>query len=262
LILSLTSETNAFPSTVKNRVLTQMPPDDFLALKPMLQSVAFKGRTILQEAHRPVEYFHFIEDGLVSQVAGTSNDCVETAMVGVFGYVGLALILGSPVASQRSIGSMPGTALRIQADDLSRVLASRPQIRTHLLRYLPALIAQNTQSVLCAARHEINQRLARWLLLASDRIEGDVLYITHELLSSSLGVRRASVTNALLQFESEGIVKKMRGAVHVIDRPGLESRACDCYTIVRDAYARTQVTHDAHADCAHAHEGEFVAGAA
>ncbi|ABD07191.1 cyclic nucleotide-binding domain (cNMP-BD) protein [Rhodopseudomonas palustris HaA2] len=259
---------NHCPSTVKNRVLAQLSPEDFQALKPMLRPVEFKGRAVLQEANRPVECIHFIEDGLVSHVSGSRTDYVETAMVGVFGYVGVPLVLGASVASQRSIVSMPGTALRIEAEDLARVIASRPQIREQLLRYVPALIAQNTQSVLCAARHEINQRLARWLLLANDRIQSDVLYITHELLAASLGVRRASITNALLQFETEGIVQKTRGAVRVIDRPGLENRACDCYHIVRDAYAWTQITHDGHDHakgsdaCSHGHDGGVIAGTA
>jgi CRP-like cAMP-binding protein len=262
----VSSEISTSPLPVKNRILAQLPPDDLLALQPMLRPIDFRGRTVLQEANRRVEYVHFIEDGLVSQVAGTRSDFVETAMVGVFGYVGVPLVLGNPIASQRSIASMPGSALRISAADLTTVLASRPHIREHLLRYVQALIAQNTQSVLCAARHEINQRLARWLLLANDRIQSDVLYITHELLAASLGVRRASITNALLQFEAEGLVQKTRGAVRVIDRPGLESRACDCYSVVRDAYAWTQESHDghSHAGCGHDHSGhaDIIAGTA
>lgn len=265
-VLIVSSDIQSSPITVKNRILAQLPPDDLLALQPMLRPVDFRGRAVLQEANRRVEYVHFIEQGLVSQVAGTRTDYVETAMVGVFGYVGVPVVLGSPIASQRSIASMPGTALRISATDLTAVLADRPHIREHLLRYVQALIAQNTQSVLCAARHEINQRLARWLLLANDRIQSDILHITHELLAASLGVRRASITNALLQFEAEGIVQKTRGAVRVVDRLGLESRACDCYSVVRDAYAWTQDTHDGHSHvgCSHGHGGQddIIAGTA
>lgn len=229
------------PSPVRNRVLSQLAPDDFEALKPLLRPVEFRGRAVLQEANRRVEYVHFIEDGLVSHLSGSRTDFVETAMVGYFGYVGVPLVLGADVSSQRSVVCMPGTALRIDADDLARVIADRPQIREEMLRYVPALIAQNTQSVLCAARHEINQRLARWLLLANDRIQSDVLYVTHELLAASMGVRRASITNALLQLEAEGVVEKRRGAVRIVDRPALENRTCDCYHIVRDAYDRTRV---------------------
>ncbi len=261
----MSSEIINAPIPVKNRVLAQLAPDDLLALQPMLRPVDFRGRAVLQEANRRVEYVHFIEQGLVSQIAGTRTDYVETAMVGVFGYVGVPVVLGNPIASQRAVASMPGTALRISTEDLTAVLAERPQIREHMLRYVQALIAQNTQSVLCAARHEINQRLARWLLLANDRVQSDVLYITHELLAASLGVRRASITNALLQFEAEGLVQKTRGAVRVTDRVGLEGRACDCYGVVRDAYAWTQAPQDGngHAGCDHGHShGEVIAGTA
>ncbi|PZA12196.1 Crp/Fnr family transcriptional regulator [Rhodopseudomonas palustris] len=238
----MANDLQASSSPVRNRVLTQLAPDDLEALKPLLRPVEFRGRAVLQEANRRVEYVHFIEDGLVSHLSGTRTDFVETAMVGYFGYVGVPLVLGAEVSSQRSVVCMPGTALRIEADDLARVMADRPQIREEMLRYVPALIAQNTQSVLCAAKHEINQRLARWLLLANDRIQSDVLYITHELLAASMGVRRASITNALLQLEADGVVEKRRGAVRIVDRPALENRTCDCYHVVRDAYDRSVVS--------------------
>jgi CRP-like cAMP-binding protein len=231
------------PLPIKNRVLAQLAPEDFQALEPLLQPVEFRGRAVLQEANRRVDYVHFIEHGLVSHLSGSRTDYVETAMVGRFGYLGEGLVLGADVSSQRSVVCMPGTALRVRAGDLSRLMSERPRIREQMLRYVPALIAQNTQSVLCAAKHEISQRLARWLLLANDRIQSDVLAITHELLAASLGVRRASITNALLQFEAEGVLQKRRGAVQVVDRPALESRACDCYHIVRDAYDRSSAPH-------------------
>ncbi|MDF3813084.1 MULTISPECIES: Crp/Fnr family transcriptional regulator [Rhodopseudomonas] len=205
-----------------------------------MKHVVLPGRAVLQDAGKRVDQVDFIEDGLVSHFSGSRAGFVETAIVGCFGYVGIAPVLGAPVASQRSIVSLPGSALRIAADDLTGVMQQRPQIRDEMLRYLQALIAQNSQSVLCAAKHEIHQRLARWLLLAKDRIQSDVLLVTHDLLASSMGVRRAGVTNALLQFEADGMLQKTRGALRVVDRPALERRACDCYQIVRDAYAWAQ----------------------
>ncbi|WP_022723414.1 Crp/Fnr family transcriptional regulator [Rhodopseudomonas sp. B29] len=245
---------------IRNRILADLSADDFATLEPLLRRIDFRGRTVLQEANRPVEYVHFIEDGLVSHVAGSRTESVETAMVGCFGYVGVPLILGSSIAPQRAIACMPGSALRIEADELSRLLTERPQIHARMLRYVQALMAQNSQSVLCATKHEINQRLARWLLLAIDRLQSDVLAITHEMLATSMGVRRASITNALLQFEAEGVVQKQRGAIRVIDRAGLEQRACDCYHIVRDAYASAQTAKDGCAHDGHAHDGHHHDG--
>ena len=222
---------------VKNRVLANLALDDFSALMPHLQRVEIRARSTLQEANRRVEYVHFIEHGLVSRVSGGRDCSMETAMVGRFGYTGIAVALGSTLSSQRSIVSLPGTALRIRSDELSGILQSRPLIRTEMLRFVQSLITQNSQSVLCAAKHKVDQRLARWLLLASDRMQSNELTVTHDLLAMIMGVRRAGITNALLQFEADGVLKKTRGAVHLTNRPALEQRACDCYGIVRDAYA-------------------------
>ena len=224
-------------ASVSNRVLANLPADDFRVLRPHLQRIEIKPRSVLQEANRPVEHVHFIEHGLVSRVSGGRACSMETAMVGRFGYTGVAVVLGSALASQRSIVRLPGTALRIRADRLSRIMQDRPQIRAEMLRYVQSLITQNTQSVLCAAKHEVDQRLARWLLLASDRMQSNALTVTHDLLAVIMGVRRAGVTKALLQFEADGVLKKTRGAVHLTNRSALEQRACDCYGIVRDAYA-------------------------
>lgn len=222
---------------VKNRVLANLAFDDFSVLMPHLQRVEIRARSTLQEANRRVEYVHFIEHGLVSRVSVGHGCSMETAMVGRFGYTGIAVVLGATLSSQRSIVSLPGTALRIRSDELSGILQNRPLIRTEMLRFVQSLITQNTQSVLCAAKHEVDQRLARWLLLASDRMQSNALTVTHDLLAMIMGVRRAGITNALLQFEADGVLKKTRGAVHLTNRTALEQRACDCYGIVRDAYA-------------------------
>jgi CRP-like cAMP-binding protein len=223
---------------VRNWVLANLAPEDFCALQPYLEHVEIKARTVLQEANKPVRYVHFIERGLVSSISGSPSASIETAMVGRFGYMGVAVVLGSKRSSQRSVVRLTGTALRIEADRLSRILQSRPQIHVEMLRYVQSLIAQNAQAVLCAAKHDVHQRLARWLLLASDRMESDVLAVTHDLLARSIGVRRASITHALVQFEADGSLRKTRGAVRLTDRTALERQACGCYAIVRDAYAR------------------------
>ena len=241
--------------SVRNRVLANLALDDFSALRPHLHRVEIRARSTLQEANRRVEYVHFIEHGLVSRVSAGRGCSMETAMVGRFGYTGIAVVLGSTLSSQRSIVSLPGTALRIRSDELSGILQSRPMIRTEMLRFVQSLITQNTQSVLCAAKHDVDQRLARWLLLASDRMQSNALTVTHDLLAIIMGVRRAGITNALLQFEADGILKKTRGAVHLTNRPALEQRACDCYGIVRDAYAcwNSPQSRDAAPAASHGH---------
>jgi CRP-like cAMP-binding protein len=223
--------------SVENRVLANLAFEDFSVLRPHLHRVEIKARSTLQEENRRVDYVHFIEHGLISRVSAGRGCSMETAMVGRFGYTGIAIVLGSGLSSQRSVVSLPGTALRIRSDELSCIMQSRPQIRTEMLRFVQSLITQNTQSVLCAAKHDVDKRLARWLLLASDRMQSSVLTVTHDLLAGIIGVRRAGITNTLLQFEADGVLKKTRGAVHLTNRPALEQRACDCYGIVRDAYS-------------------------
>ena len=223
---------------VRNGILANLPPEDFRALRPHLKRVQIKARSVLQDANKRVEYVHFIEQGLISRLSGSSACWIETAMVGRFGFTGVAIVLGSKLASQRSVVRLPGTALRISAEELSRLLQSRPGIRAEMLQYVQSLITQNTQSVLCAAKHDLDQRLARWLLLAHDRMQTEMLMVTHDLLASILGVRRAGITHALQRLEAAGALKKARGAVHLTNRSALEAKACQCYPIVRDAYAR------------------------
>lgn len=222
----------------ENAVLSSLSPDDIGALRPHLERVEIKARSILQEANRRVEYVHFIECGLVSRIAGGRSCSIETAMVGRFGYTGVAVVLGSTLSSHRAIVRLPGTAMRIRADQLSRILRDRPQVHAEMLQFVQSLMTQKTQGVLCAAKHEIDRRLARWLLLANDRMQSDTLKVTHDLLATVMGVRRASITNALLRFEAESVLKKTRGALQLTNRSALEERACDCYGIIRDAYAR------------------------
>ncbi len=232
----------------RNGVLANLLSEDIRALKPHLERVEIKARSVLQEANRCIEYVYFIEHGLVSRIAGGRTCSIETAMVGRFGYTGVALVLGSTLSSHRAVVRLPGTAMRIRADQLSRILQSRPQIQAEMLQFVQSLMTQNAQGVLCAAKHELDRRLARWLLLASDRMQSDTLSVTHDLLATVMGVRRAGITNALLRFEADGVLKKTRGAVKLTNRPALETRACDCYGIVRDAYARWKSPKREHPD--------------
>jgi CRP-like cAMP-binding protein len=131
-----------------------------------------------------------------------------------------------------------GSALRIRADDLERSMRERPQIREHLLRYVQSLMVHSSQTALCGVRHQLEQRLACWLCLACDALEGDVLPITHDHLSAILGFRRAGVTETLKRFEEQGLVRKMRGVLQIRDRELLKRTACCCYGIVANAYKR------------------------
>jgi len=226
------------PGVVQNHFLATMAPADFDELRPFLRMVELKRHAVIHETGKPVDAVYFVESGLASRVARTQADGpVEVAMVGRSGLIGLSVVLGTMVALHRTVVHIPGFALRISAADLQAVMAKNPAIRDHLLRYVQLLMSQKAQVALCNAKHEIDKRLARWLLLAHDRVPGNLLPVTHDLLAMMLGVRRAGVSEALAVLESEGIVAKSRGALKIVNHDALKARACECYKIIEERFS-------------------------
>jgi CRP-like cAMP-binding protein len=138
---------------------------------------------------------------------------------------------------------MDGETLRISARALSEALDESASLRRQLLNYVHVLLIQNAQAVLCNARHEVVERLARWLLLARDRLDDDLIPVTHDLLSMMLGVRRAGITDALALLERAGAIRRERGVVAISDRAALEQHACECYRIIATEFQRLLETH-------------------
>ena len=221
---------------VKNKILASLPPADFACIGPYLRHVAFKKRAILQDRQKPVEHVNFIESGIVSLRIMATGSVLEIAMVGYHGMVGVSVLLGAETSVHQSIAAIPGSALSIRADDLRRLMQERPLIREHLFRHVQVLLIHSAHIALCGSRHQLEKRLASWLCFACDAIEGNVVPVTHDHLSMTLGVRRAGVTETLLRFEEEGIITKARGMLRVRDRPLLNTRACNCYATIVRAY--------------------------
>jgi CRP-like cAMP-binding protein len=223
---------------VQNLVLATFSGPDFELLRPHLSLVDLKRNAILHDTNRPVEAVHFIESGVISRVARTQQDgAVEVAMVGRFGFVGVSVVLGTAGALQRTIVQVPGLALRIDAEDLQRIMRESPTIRDHLLRYVQLLIMQKAQVSLCHARHEIDKRVARWMLLARERLQSDQLPVTHDLLASMLGVRRPGVSEALASLEAQDVIRRSRGTLRILDAEKLRRSSCECYKIIYDRFA-------------------------
>jgi CRP-like cAMP-binding protein len=243
-----TTEAPHKSGVVQNQFLSTMSPSDFEQLRPFLRVVELKRHTIIHEANKPADAVYFVESGIISRVARTQADgAVEVAMVGRFGLVGLAVVLGTMVALHRTVVQIPGLALRIPAPDLQTIMAKSPAIRDHLLRYVPLLMSQKAQVALCNAKHEIDKRLARWLLLAHDRVAGNQLPVTHDLLAMMLGVRRAGVSEALATLEEKDVVAKTRGTLRIVSREGLKAHACECYKIIDERFAwQRTMTHYEH----------------
>lgn len=226
-------------TTPGNRLLAALPPDDLAALRPKLAAVELPPRAILQPAGEAVAAVHFPETGWLSMLAYLEDgDAAEVGVVGNDGMIGLPLLLGADSDDIEAMVQAPGTALRMEAAAFREALDRLPRFRDLLLRYALVHHSQVARTAACNGRHLIEQRLARWLLMAHDRSDGAVFPMTHEFLGMMLGVRRAGVSVAASQLQKAGFIHYERGTIEVTDRPGLESVACDCYEVVRRAQER------------------------
>jgi CRP-like cAMP-binding protein len=229
----------AVHTSVQNRLLASLSAETFNHLRSHLQRVTLNRRQILQERNRPLQYVHFIERGVASLFARTSRDGpVEVALIGRLGVVGIPVVLGTMRSPNRCLMQVPGEALRIASQDLRQAIEMCPELRQKLMNYVQALLVQSSQSVLCNVRHELHERLSRWLLLACDRLDDNTIPLTHDLFSMALGVRRAGVTTALADLEATGALRRSRGAIEILDRDILEQETCECYRIIAAEYRR------------------------
>jgi CRP-like cAMP-binding protein len=221
---------------IGNGILAGLPAEEFASIRPFLHAVLLEQSAVLHEAKKRIEHVYFVESGVVSLRTITSGSTLEIAMIGRQGATGISVVLGWEESPYQSNVLLPGRALRIHVNDLQRAMQERPLIREHLLRHVYALIIHCSQTALCGVRHEPEARLASWLCMVCDVVEGHFLSITHEDLSMALALRRSGVTEALIRFEEQGLLRKMRGLLEVTDRNGLKHKACACYPIVISAY--------------------------
>lgn len=221
--------------------LAALPSDELRLLRRHLARVRLTNEQVLNERGAAIEQVHFIETGMVSVVTGVEDGelGVEVGVIGREGLAGIAAVFDDqPVAFFRTQVQMPGIALRIPAADLRALAADMPVLRCRCFRYMQALMTQSQQCAKCNLRHPLQERLARWILNAHDRAEGDTLALTHETLAHMLGVRRSGVTLAIAALEKADLLRASRGRVQVLDRPGLERASCECYRLVRDELDR------------------------
>jgi CRP-like cAMP-binding protein len=224
---------------VRNRLLAALPPEVLDRLWPKLHSIELPFNESVQLEDSPVDAVLFPESGMVSLLATLEDgEQVEVGVAGREGLVGLPLLLGDDRSFVEGRVQMQGTALRIGAAGLRAELEGSAVLRGALLRYALAFHAQVTRTAACNARHAIEQRLARWLLIAHDRAEADDFPMTHEFLSLMLGVRRPGVTIAAGMLQRAGLIHYARGRMVITDRPGLEAASCECYHTVRQEFAR------------------------
>ncbi|HYI82515.1 MAG TPA: Crp/Fnr family transcriptional regulator [Acetobacteraceae bacterium] len=225
------------PPTPRNRLLAALPPEDLARLWPRLEAVELPLRRILHAAGEPIGAVFFPESGYASMLATLEDgDAAEVGLIGCEGMVGLPVLLGADHDDLEAMVQNAGAALRLSKAAFRQEFDRIPAFRALLLRYALVHHGQVARTAACNGRHHTDQRLARWLLMAHDRSEGDEFPMTHEFLSMMLGVRRAGITVAAGQLQKAGFIRYERGCIEMSDRPGLESASCECYGVVRRAY--------------------------
>jgi CRP-like cAMP-binding protein len=226
-------------SFVRNRLLQKLTPDDFGLLQPHLEAVELGLKAVLVEANTPIESVWFIEEGLGSIVAvGPDDEQVEVAHVGPDGMVGKSAILGVDQSTNRTFMQVAGSGLRLRVSWFRSALESSPTLRPFLLRYVHVSMTQLSQTALANGRYNLQERLARWLLMCQDRLGGAEMPLTHEFLSLMLGVRRSGVTEAIHLLEGIHVIKATRGQVRILQRERLEEIAGGSYGLPEAEYAR------------------------
>ncbi len=233
----------AFPhqnhSPVRNGLLAALPPEDLARLRPSLQPVELPFDKTLFPAGGAVEAVLFPESGMCSLLATLEGgEQVEVGVVGREGLVGLPLAFGDDRSLVEARVQQEGTALRMDAAALRDGMGESAALRGLLNRYVLAFQAQVTMTAACNARHAIEQRLARWLLIAHDRAGADEFPMTHEFMAMMLGVRRPGVSLAAGVLQKAGLIHYVRGRMAVTDRPGLEAASCECYHVARREFGR------------------------
>jgi CRP-like cAMP-binding protein len=226
-------------SAVRNRLLAALPADVLNQLLPKLHRAPLPLRETLATPEEPIKAVYFVESGWVSMVANLDEGTqAEVGIIGREGMVGHSLLMGVDTAFAEAFVQAPGEALRMEAGAFRRELDTHPALFRQLLRYVEAMHAQVMQTAACNGRHHIEQRLARWILMAHDRAEDDNLPLTQEFLALMLCVQRPSITVVARTLQQAGIIRYAQGTITVLDRDGLEATACDCYRAVRERVDR------------------------
>ena len=223
----------------RNAMLSQLPPAEYGALMKSAVPVDLPAGFRMSEPGQPVEAVYFPVSGLVAiDALTTAGESVQIALMGREGMAGYCGLLGQPQMMHTVCVQSPGTGLRVRMP-VAREEFQKGGMFTHLVHaYLYMQMSLMAQSVLCNRLHSVERRLARWLLTSADLLESSSLYMTQEALAQMLGSRRSTVTVAAGELQEAGLVDYKRGKIRVLNRPGLEEVACECYRVVRSTYDR------------------------
>jgi len=228
------ARSDAAGKAVNNIVLLSLPDREYNQLRPHLESVDLPQYEILEEPGEKIDHAYFLNEGMTSLVAlSRDGRSVEVGIVGKEGMVGMSLIAGLQRGTFRAIMQMAGTGMRVRAEVFQDILPSASTLNTQLSRFALMHGMQVAQLAACNRLHEVEQRLARWLLMCQDRFDCQLLPLTHEFLAQMLGTGRPSVSLAAGSLESAGLIENLRGTVKILSRKSLEEAACECYGVIQ-----------------------------
>ncbi|MGA0611163.1 Crp/Fnr family transcriptional regulator [Caldimonas sp. KR1-144] len=223
----------------RNHLLAALPEPERQRWRSLLEPVDMPLGQVLYESGGKMSHVYFPTTAIVSLLYVMEDGAsAEIAVVGNEGLVGIALFMGGETTPSRAVVQSAGTGLRLPAQMVKEEVNRGGPVLHLLLRYTQALITQMAQTAVCNRHHSLDQQLCRWLLLSLDRLQGNELVMTQELIANMLGVRREGVTEGALKLAKLGLIRYARGHISVLDRTGLEARACECYAVVKKEYDR------------------------
>ncbi len=224
---------------IRNKILASLPTREYNRVLEHLTPVSLPLGETLYNTEERIEEVYFVGNGVVSLVANLKDGgSIEVGLVGNDGMVGLPIVLGDEISPSHAIVQIADGAMRMKASALREELKRDGTLLALLLRNALVMLKQVSQTAACNGSHTIEQRLARWLLMCHDRVDGDELRLTQEFIAQMLGIRRSGVSEAAVVLQNAGLIKYSRGHITLINRPGLEEFACECYGIVKAEYDR------------------------
>jgi CRP-like cAMP-binding protein len=222
------------PDPRKNHLLAALPEAEWQRWLPQLEAIEMPLGQVLYESGSSLSYVYFPTTSIVSLLYLLENGAsAEIAVVGNEGIVGVSLFMGGETTPSRAVVQSAGHGVRLRARIMKEEFNRAGPVLHLLLRYTQALITQMSQTAVCNRHHTLDQQLCRWLLLSLDRLQGNDLVMTQELIANMLGVRREGVTEAAGSLQDAGLIRYVRGHITVLDRQGLEQRTCECYAVVK-----------------------------
>jgi CRP-like cAMP-binding protein len=219
---------------VRNKVLLAMPDNEYKLMRPDLMYIDLPSHLSLHEPAQKIEFVYFPNGGMISQVVVTKDGrTVEVGVVGNEGYAGAGLAVGLTRSPVREVIQITGDGFRMKGNSLERILRSAPQLQVILNRYTGLQGMQVAQTAACNRLHDIEERLARWLLMTQDRVDSAELAITHDFIATMMGTDRSTVSLAAAVMKKRGVIDYVPGAVKIVNRRKLEKFACECYGVIQ-----------------------------